>query len=53
MLSVMSTHLAEQPLQRQPGSHATGSLPLEGKIEIDEETARRLFTLICVLHIRA
>lgn len=25
---------------------------LEGKIEIDEETARRLFTLICVLHIR-
>jgi uncharacterized protein (UPF0262 family) len=26
---------------------------LEGRIEIDEETARRLFTLICVLHIRA
>jgi uncharacterized protein (UPF0262 family) len=26
---------------------------LEGKISVDEETARRLFTLICVLHIRA
>ena len=26
---------------------------LEERIEIDEETARRLFTLICVLHIRA
>ena len=25
---------------------------LEGKIEIDFETARRLFTLICVLHIK-
>ena len=25
---------------------------LQGKIEVDEETARRLFTLICVLHIR-
>lgn len=25
---------------------------LEGKIRIDEETARRLYTLICVLHIR-
>jgi uncharacterized protein (UPF0262 family) len=25
---------------------------LDGRIEIDEETARRLFTLICVLHIR-
>lgn len=25
---------------------------LEGRIEIDEETSRRLFTLICVLHIR-
>jgi uncharacterized protein (UPF0262 family) len=25
---------------------------LAGKIEIDDETARRLFTLICVLHIR-
>ncbi|MDQ2878714.1 MAG: UPF0262 family protein [Pseudomonadota bacterium] len=25
---------------------------LEGKIEIDFDTARRLFTLICVLHIR-
>jgi len=26
---------------------------LNGKIKIDTETARRLFTLICVLHIRA
>ena len=26
---------------------------LEGKIETDFETARRLFTLICVLHIKA
>jgi uncharacterized protein (UPF0262 family) len=25
---------------------------LSGKIELDEETARRLYTLICVLHIR-
>jgi uncharacterized protein (UPF0262 family) len=25
---------------------------LEGKIELDRNTARRLFTLICVLHIR-
>jgi uncharacterized protein (UPF0262 family) len=26
---------------------------LEGKVEIDRATARRLFTLICVLHVRA
>ena len=26
---------------------------LEGKIRLDDETARRLFTLVCVLHIRA
>ena len=26
---------------------------LEGKIRLDTETARRLFTLVCVLHIRA
>lgn len=25
---------------------------LAGKIELDQETARRLFTLVCVLHIR-
>jgi uncharacterized protein (UPF0262 family) len=25
---------------------------LEGKIHVDFDTARRLFTLICVLHIR-
>jgi uncharacterized protein (UPF0262 family) len=25
---------------------------LEGKVDIDRATARRLFTLICVLHIR-
>ncbi|HLB79013.1 MAG TPA: UPF0262 family protein, partial [Dongiaceae bacterium] len=27
-------------------------LRLAGKIELDANTARRLFTLICVLHIR-
>ncbi len=26
---------------------------LQGKVDIDKRTARRLFTLICVLHIRA
>ena len=26
---------------------------LKGKVEIDRATARRLFTLLCVLHIRA
>ena len=26
---------------------------LEGKVEVDFDTARRLFTLICVLHIRS
>ncbi|HKX23330.1 MAG TPA: UPF0262 family protein, partial [Rhizorhapis sp.] len=25
---------------------------LEGKIDVDFDTARRLFTLICVLHIK-
>ena len=39
------------------GLHNEGAVllqeSLEGRIEIDEETARRLFTLICVLHIRA
>jgi len=39
------------------GLHNEGAVlleeSLEGKIEIDDETARRLFTLICVLHIRA
>ena len=25
---------------------------LDGKVEVDHDTARRLFTLICVLHIR-
>jgi uncharacterized protein (UPF0262 family) len=25
---------------------------LDGKVEIDSETARRLFTLICVLHMK-
>ena len=38
------------------GLHNEGSdllrARLEGKIEIDFDTARRLFTLICVLHIR-
>jgi uncharacterized protein (UPF0262 family) len=39
------------------GVHDTGSQllreRLDGKIEIDFPTSRRLFTLICVLHIRA
>jgi len=26
---------------------------LEGKVDVDKDTARRLFTLVCVLHIRA
>jgi len=38
------------------GLHNEGALllreNLEGRITIDDETARRLFTLICVLHIR-
>ena len=38
------------------GLHNDGSLllreRLEGKIELDHNTARRLFTLLCVLHIR-
>jgi uncharacterized protein (UPF0262 family) len=38
------------------GLHNEGSTllreRLEGKIEIDHETARRLFTLVCILHIR-
>ena len=25
---------------------------LKGKVEVDNDTARRLFTLICVLHLR-
>ncbi|KAA5605255.1 UPF0262 family protein [Roseospira marina] len=39
------------------GLHNEGSAllreRLDGKIEIDHDTARRLFTLICVLHIKA
>jgi uncharacterized protein (UPF0262 family) len=38
------------------GLHNDGSTllqeRLEGKIEVDFDTARRLFTLVCVLHIR-
>lgn len=38
------------------GLHNEGSTllreRLEGKIAIDHETARRLFTLVCILHIR-
>jgi uncharacterized protein (UPF0262 family) len=38
------------------GSHDEGSAllreRLKGKIEVDSDTARRLFTLICVLHLR-
>ena len=39
------------------GIHDRGSRylleALEGKVETDFDTARRLFTLICVLHIKA
>ncbi|CAK0761975.1 conserved hypothetical protein [Azospirillaceae bacterium] len=39
------------------GLHNEGSVLLRerlaGKIDIDHDTARRLFTLVCVLHIRA
>lgn len=38
------------------GLHNEGSTllreRLDGKIDIDHETARRLFTLVCILHIR-
>ena len=38
------------------GLHNEGSAllreRLEGKVEVDHDTARRLFTLICVLHLR-
>jgi len=38
------------------GLHNEGSAllreRLEGKIAIDHETARRLFTLVCILHMR-
>ena len=38
------------------GVHNEGALLLQerlaGKIDIDQDTARRLFTLVCVLHIR-
>ena len=38
------------------GIHDEGSRVLlerlEGKVEIDHKTARRLFTLICVLHFK-
>jgi uncharacterized protein (UPF0262 family) len=38
------------------GLHDEGSVllteRLKGKIDVDTDTARRLFTLICVLHLR-
>ena len=38
------------------GLHNEGSdllrQALEGRVDIDHDTARRLFTLVCVLHIR-
>jgi uncharacterized protein (UPF0262 family) len=38
------------------GMHDEGSAllkeRLEGKIEVDFDTARRLFTLLCVLHLK-
>ena len=39
------------------GLHNEGSALLQqrlaGKVETDQDTARRLFTLICALHIKA
>jgi uncharacterized protein (UPF0262 family) len=39
------------------GLHDEGADLLKGKlaeyVEVDESTARRLFTLICVLHVRS
>ena len=42
------------PLRAYPHNGAAELLVarLEGKIDIDFDTARRLFTLICVLHMR-
>ena len=49
------------PKSAVPGRRAVSALALklwetqealEGKVETDFATARRLFTLICVLHIR-
>ena len=42
----------EQSLRTEFGYYLLLRDNLDGRIRIDEETSRRLFTLICVLHIR-
>ena len=50
-----SPHIVDIQLFRR-GLHNEGSQVLQerlaGKIEVDHDTARRLFTLICALHAR-
>ncbi|HTT84314.1 MAG TPA: UPF0262 family protein [Rhizomicrobium sp.] len=50
------THQIEALDMGRRGLHDEGSAilrqRLEGKIEVDFDTARRLFTLICVLHLK-
>ena len=43
-------HGAARPAQRRQRTAA--SERLNGKVEVDFDTARRLFTLVCVLHWR-
>ena len=40
------------PARRPRRRHRTSEKRLDGKIETDFDTARRLFTLICVLHLK-
>jgi uncharacterized protein (UPF0262 family) len=42
--------MGRRGLHNEGADKLTGAL--EGKIKVDAETARRLFTLVCVLHIR-
>jgi uncharacterized protein (UPF0262 family) len=42
--------MGRRGLHNEGAEKLTGAL--EGKIKVDGETARRLFTLVCVLHIR-
>ena len=50
--------MPDHPARREPELLSTTEAAellrerLQGKIEVDFDTARRLFTLICVLHIR-
>ena len=42
--------MARRGLHNEGSEHLRDAL--QGRIEIDHDTARRLFTLVCVLHIR-